>query len=298
MGPKLKAALWILTLLTAVYASQQYRIAQQARASAQTQHTTVSTVPHPSFKVTQIDGQLMRINETTGETYYWSADGGGWVKINETQLVSAVSETERTARKAAIQTWYSAIPPALKENLPYETWENTWMETPSWQIQESFNNWKQKQAEEQRRTEQESLKALIQAWYQQLTPQEQTINPYDQYEAKLLTTTDVPARQGVIRAWYDLMDNGYKQKVPLKRFEAIEIQEPLANLQAGLAKQQKAAAVSSTRRTTKLCPKCGNRFAAENQKETCPFDGARLQVVSAEIPSESGSTTVSSRRAP
>src|SRR3989338_5270607 len=98
MWSRLKAILWTLTLLTVGYASQQYRIAQQARASAQTRHTT--TTPTTAYKVTQICGQLMRINETTGETHYWSTEGGGWVKINETGLISAVSAEERQARQA------------------------------------------------------------------------------------------------------------------------------------------------------------------------------------------------------
>ena len=220
MRPTLKATLWILTLLTGIYVSQQYRIAQQARASAQTQHTTISSTPTEAYKVTQIGGQLMRINETN--------------------LVSAISEDERKARKTVIQMWYNAIDPALKENVPYEAWEAAWAETPAWLIQESFEKWKRKQAEEKQRAEQERRKLLIQSWHKQLTPQEQAATPYEQFETTLLAVTDLAARQKVIRSWYDLMDDTYKQKVPFERFQAIEIQQSLASLQTAIAEQQKA----------------------------------------------------------
>lgn len=83
MHQTLKASLWGLSLLTVVYISNQHLTAQRLRAS---QHTGHSTHSDQSFRLTQIGSRVMRVNETTGETYYWSPDEGGWVLIRETNL--------------------------------------------------------------------------------------------------------------------------------------------------------------------------------------------------------------------
>lgn len=278
MKPNLKAALWALTLLTVIYVSQQYRIAQQARASARTQHTAIATAPAETYKVTQIGSQVMRINETTGETHYWSDSGGGWVKIEDTSLVTTVSEPERKARKVVIQSWYNTIEPDLRKEISYEIWESAWLETPSWQIQDSFDKWKRKQAEEKQQAEQERRKPFIQSWYTKLTPQEQTAIPYEKFEATLLAATDLSARQKVIRSWYDLMDDAYKQRVSFERFEAIEIQQPLANLQSALANQQGSVSPSKSNSRHRFCPVGGETYEAN--VKYCPKHGVETRIPS------------------
>lgn len=47
MGSKLKVTLWVLTLLTIIYVSQQYRFAQQIRASAHTEHSASAQKTRP-----------------------------------------------------------------------------------------------------------------------------------------------------------------------------------------------------------------------------------------------------------
>ncbi len=279
MSSKLKAILWVMSLLTVVYVSQQYRVAQQARASAQTQHTTFSTKPSPLFKVTQIGGQVMRINETTGETHYWNNESGGWVKINETSLVTAVSEAERNARKAVIQTWYNTIEPELKKDISYETWEGTLVETPSWQIQDSFDKWQREQTQAKQQAEQERRKPLIQSWYKQLTPQEQEATPYGQFETSLLDeTADISGRQKVIRSWYDIMDSTYKQKVPFERFEAVEIQQHIVNLQEALNKQSRTALPLKPSSKDRFCPVGGESYSAD--VKFCPKHGVETRIPS------------------
>ena len=114
-----------------------------------------------------------------------------------------------------------------------------------------------------------SLTSLIQSWYKQLTPQEQAATPYEQYESTLLAATDLPARQGVIRGWYDFMEDTYKQKVPLARFEAIAIREPLASLRAALAKQRGGDIV--------FCPVGGERYRSDVR--FCPKHGVETRVL-------------------
>ena len=278
MGSKLKPFLWVLTLLVVGYVSQQYRVTQQIRASTQTRHATLSPSPPSLFKVAQIGSQVMRINETTGETHYWSNEGGGWVKIDETNLVSAVSETERNARKAIIRTWYNTTESELRKKVSYEIWESAWLQSPSWQIQDSFDKWKREQAEEKQRAEQERKETLIQSWHKQLTSQEQVATPYEQFEATLLTATDLAARQKVIRSWYDLMDDTYKREVPFERFEAVEVQQSLANLQSALAEQQKASPASKSRAgDTIFCPVGGERYSIDIK--VCPKHGVETRPV-------------------
>ncbi len=243
MNPKIKATLWVLSLLTILYISNQYREIQRLHISQQIQRVAE---PKPSFHITSVNGQTMRVNDLTGETHYWALDGGGWVKINDTDLVTAISNEERDARKRIIQAWYAAIDPTKKQSTSYSEWEALLIDKPSSELQQSFETWRRQQAEEKQRADEER-KPLIQAWYKQLTPQEQAATPYEQYETNLLAVTDLTARQKVIHLWYNLTDDTYKQKVPFERFEAFAIRQPLANLQLALAeqlalaKQQKAA---------------------------------------------------------
>jgi len=275
MNPKTKTALWVLSLLTIIYISNQYREIQRLRIPQQIQR---AAEPKPSFHITNVNGQTMRINDTTGETYYWAVDGGGWVKINETNLVTAISDEERNARKAVIQTWYNTLEPG-SDRVSYEIFESSWRETPSWQIQESFDKWKHEQVEKKQRAAQESWKLIIQFWYKELTPQEQAAIPYEQFEANLLAVTDhLAARQKVIDEWYDLMDDVYKQTVSLKRFEAIEIQQSSASLQAALAEQQKAVSTSKLHSTdTVFCPVGGEHYSGNVR--ICPKHNVATRVL-------------------
>ena len=280
MKTGIKTTLWILTLLAVVYVSQQYRIAQEARASAHTQHTAIATTPAVLYKVTQIGGQLMRINETTGETHYWSTSGGGWVKINETNLVTAIPDDERKARERILRSWYDALDPAFRQTNAYSSWEPMFNDQPSESLQQAFDAWKQQQAEEKQRAARETLKPIIQTWYKALTPVEQTATSYEQFEAPLLVATDLKERQRVIVSSYELMDDAYKQTVSLERFQAMHIQRSLANLKVALETLQKGSTTSQTTASgspigSMFCP-VGGEVYPEGMKY-CPKHGVETR---------------------
>ena len=262
-----KAILWVLTLLAVVYVGQQYRIAQEARASAHTQHTAIATTPAALYKVTQIGNQIMRINETTGETHYWSTSGGGWVKINETDLVTAISDDERKSRERILRSWYDALDPAFRKTNAYSSWEPMFNDQTSVSLQQAFETWKQQQSEERQRAEQETWKPIIQTSYKTLTSAEQAATSYEQFEASLLAATDLRSRQRVITSLYKLMDDAYKQKIPFEQFQAMNIRRPYANLKIVLD--------SSSPTRNMFCPVGGETYV-ENVKY-CPNHNVALK---------------------
>ena len=240
MSPSVHATLWALSLLTVVYVSRSYVEAQRIRAL---QHTEHSIPKDPVYRVSQVGGQVMRVNETTGETSYWSPDGGGWVTVKETNLVSAVSTDERAARTAVLQTWYAAM--GSEATTDYATFEAGLIDVPAWELKDYFAKWKSgkdAEANQQRRvqeaTEFAKRETLIAAWYDTLDEAYKKDVSYEAYKANLINAPDFEERKTVIKTWYELMDDEYRRRVPFERFEALGINYPLAQLQAALREKR------------------------------------------------------------
>jgi len=117
----------------------------------------------------------MRINETTGETHYWSTDGGGWVKINETELATAASYDEIAKRKAILREWYRLFDKPSQEKLhSYEEFEAAGINTFSGTLEQDVKTWKI--------TERESI---TQRWYQLMDEKYKKEIPYDKFKVSL-----------------------------------------------------------------------------------------------------------------
>jgi len=270
MSPISKTILWSLSLITIVYISNQYLEIQRLKTA---QHIERSSQKEQAYKITQVGGQVMRVNESTGETYYWSAQDGGWVKVNETNLVTAVSDDERKKRISIIRAWYDSLDTSGKRLTQYEAFEADLINTPSWQLQDNFNKWQAEQKREQRR-------GMIQTWYKQLTPAEQAATPYQAFEEKLIEATDLEFRQSTIKSWYELMDTTYIKQVPYDRFEAIEISSSLDSLNAALEQQRKyqgSQAQAASNSSIVFCPIGGETYDAK--VKFCPKHGVATRTL-------------------
>lgn len=115
--------------------------------------------PISKYKITQHKGYLIRLNEHTGVTEYWSVESGGWVEIQDTDLVTIVNREERQKRKGIMDGWYLSLSDEMKEKFNRDQFEFNMQTvkrlsaegTPSWQLREAHDTYKENPQEWERK---------------------------------------------------------------------------------------------------------------------------------------------------
>ena len=112
--------------------------------------------PYKIIKIDKINSPLVRFNEQTGEADYWSINGGGWVKIVDSGLQTAIPTNEIKKRKEILNEWYGMLSRKITDILDKNSFFGFYEGSPSSQIKLYFDTYK----DDPKKWEEELLKAL------------------------------------------------------------------------------------------------------------------------------------------